>query len=62
MHTACIKNANKRFVKEIQRGYTDVESAGCLSRSVKLLLSAVQGHFEMEILRRRSELGGNGEM
>lgn len=30
---------------------------GCLPMSVKLLLSAVQRDFEMEILLRRSELG-----
>lgn len=34
-----------------------MEELGCLSMSVKLLLSAVQRDFEMEILRRRSELG-----
>lgn len=38
-------------------GYKAVEELGCLSMSMKLLLSAVQRDFEMEILLRRSELG-----
>lgn len=33
------------------------EQLACLSMSGKLLLSAVQRDFEMEILGRRSELG-----
>lgn len=39
------------------RGCKDGEELGRLSMSAKLLLSAVQRDFEMEILGRRSELG-----
>lgn len=52
-----VHDANANFVKGIQRGYKDREELGCLLMSVKLLLSAVQRDFEMEILLRRSELG-----
>lgn len=52
-----VHDANANFVKGIQRGYKDREELGCLLMSVKLLLSAVQRDFEMEILVRRSELG-----
>ncbi len=45
------------LLKKFREVTKDVEELGCLSMSVKLLLSAVQRDFEMEILRRRSELG-----